>query len=83
MISYPFFSNLRCVQEHLEQLGATVVPKLTAGVTHCVFKDGALATYNRAKRIKAHIVSVLWIEACRKEGKVVEEELFPTTSKQR
>ena len=71
----------RCVQDQLTALGATIAPKLTKEVTHVVFKDGGLATYNRAKKLGAHIVSVTWIEACKKEGRLVDESLFPTVSK--
>ena len=57
--------------------------RLTKQVTHVIFKDGSLGTYNRAKRLGAHIVSVTWIEACKKEGRRVDEKLFPTVSKER
>ena len=73
----------RCVQEQLSSLGATVSQRLTKQVTHVIFKDGSLSTYNRAKKLGMHIVSVTWIEACKKEGRRVDEKLFPTVSKER
>ena len=73
----------RCVQEQLSSLGATVSQRLTKQVTHVIFKDGSLGTYNRAKKLGMHIVSVTWIEACKKEGRRVDEKLFPTVSKER
>ena len=73
----------RCVQDQLTALGAKVSERLTKQVTHVIFKDGSLGTYNRAKRLGAHIVSVTWIEACKKEGARVDEALFPTVSKER
>ena len=74
---------VRCVQEELEQLGASISFKLSSGVTHCVFKDGALSTYNKAKWLGVHIVSVTWIEACKNNGRKVDEEMFPTILKER
>ncbi len=71
----------RCVEEVLESLGAAVTRKLTKEVTHMVFKDGSLATYNRGKRMGVHIVSNMWVEACKNEGRKVSEALFPSTSK--
>ena len=73
----------RCVQDQLTALGAKVSERLTKQVTHVIFKDGSLSTYNKAKRLGAHIVSVTWIEACKKEGARVDEALFPTVSKER
>ena len=71
------------MQDQLTALGAKVSERLTKQVTHVIFKDGSLGTYNRAKRLGAHIVSVTWIEACKKEGARVDEALFPTVSKER
>lgn len=34
--------------------------------THVVFKDGLQSTYNKAKSWNIPIVSILWIEACKK-----------------
>lgn len=34
--------------------------------THVVFKDGLRTTYNKAKGWNIPIVSVRWVEACRK-----------------
>jgi len=48
-----------------------------------VFKDGSLATYNKAKKLGIHIVSTTWIESCKSEGHKVDEALFPTVSKER
>ncbi len=71
----------RCVEEVLESMGATVAKKLGKDVTHMVFKDGALATYNKGKKLGIHIVSNMWVEACKNEGTKVSEGLFPSISK--
>ena len=73
----------RCVEEVLESLGAVVAKKLTRDVTHMVFKDGSLATYNKGKKLGIHIVSNMWVEACKNEGTKVSEGLFPSTSKEK
>lgn len=44
--------------------------------THLVFKEGKRATYNKAKKMGIPIVTVLWIEECRKVKRVVDPELF-------
>lgn len=55
--------GIKCV---LKALGATVNDTLIKTTTHVVFKDGLNSTYNKAKKMGVPIVSVLWIEACRK-----------------
>lgn len=63
----------RGVKAHLRKLGATVEDKFTKKVTHVVFNEGLPSTYKKAKARNCHLVSVLWIEACKeKMGKVSE-----------
>ena len=69
------------VQDALVSLGAKISPKIGPDVTHFIFKDGSLSAYNKAKKLNIHIVSVTWIEACRKDRTKASESLFPTTSK--
>ena len=71
----------KCVQDQLRMLGAEVVDKLSKSTTHYIFKEGTLATYNKAKKMGIHIVSVTWIEACKKDKVKVSESLFPSVSK--
>lgn len=73
----------KCVQDVLKTLGAVVSEKLNSRVTHMVFKDGGLATYTKAKKLGIHIVSVTWIEECKKKQKKVDEKLFPSISKEK
>ncbi|GLG92511.1 Putative transcriptional regulator brca1 [Gryllus bimaculatus] len=67
------------VRKELMKLGATVVPAFNRDVpvTHVVFNDGNISTYKKAKKRNIPLVSVLWIEACRKAGVKVHESLFP------
>jgi hypothetical protein len=73
----------QCVQDQLKALGATICARLTKDVTHVIFKDGGLSTYNKAKKLGTYIVSVTWIEGCKREGRIVDEALFPTMSKEK
>ncbi|KAF5278269.1 hypothetical protein FQR65_LT15711 [Abscondita terminalis] len=61
----------------MQSMGAKVVEKLERGVTHVVFKDSTFATYQKAKLLKAHLVSVLWLEAVRKNNHRVSEKNYP------
>nr|CAH7745175.1 unnamed protein product [Callosobruchus chinensis] len=65
------------VKIRLKEMGATVRDQFTKDVTHLIFKDGFFTTYKKAQLIKAYIVSVLWIEACRNEGFIVPEKKYP------
>lgn len=51
----------------IAELGAAVNDRLLRNTTHVVFKDGLLSTYQKAKSWNIPIVSVLWIEACRRQ----------------
>jgi microcephalin len=64
-------------------LGAKVSKSLGKQCSHMVFKEGNLTTYNKAKSLGLFIVSVNWVEACEKENKVVDENLYPTMNKEK
>lgn len=49
------------------ELGAAVNDRLLRNTTHVIFKDGLLSTYQKAKGWNIPIVSILWIEACRRQ----------------
>ncbi|CAL8257277.1 unnamed protein product [Lota lota] len=68
--SKPFIDQLR-------EMGAEVSKTFNKHVTHVVFKDGHQATWNKAKKIGAKLVSVLWVARCKDEATFVDEELFP------
>lgn len=44
--------------------------------THVIFKDGLQSTYNKAKSWNIPVVSILWIEACRKQIRLVDPKNF-------
>lgn len=64
-------------------MGAKILHYLTDGCSHLVFKDGSLSTYNAAKDLRIHIVSVSWIEACRKEDTRLPEVDYPCCNHKR
>lgn len=39
---------------------------ISRNTTHVVFKDGLISTYQKARNWNIPIVSILWVEACRK-----------------
>lgn len=71
----------KAIETKAFELGATISGKLTADVTHVIFKDGSLANYKRAKRVGSHIVSAKWLEDSRENGKKVAESEYPTVSR--
>ncbi|KAJ8954890.1 hypothetical protein NQ318_016829 [Aromia moschata] len=60
----------------MQLMGAVIRDQFTRDVTHVVFKDGSFTTYEKAKLMKVHLVSVLWIEACRTTNSRVSENKF-------
>ncbi|NWS61477.1 MCPH1 protein, partial [Chunga burmeisteri] len=64
-------------QQQLLDMGAKVSKSLNKHVTHVVFKDGHLSTWRKAQKMGVKLVSVLWVEKCRKTGVHVDESLFP------
>ena len=42
-----------------------------------VFNEGLPSTYKKAKKFNCHLVSVLWIEACKEELTKVSEAGYP------
>ena len=71
------------VIDQLLALGALVVPRLINRCTHVVFKEGSLTTYNKAKKMNVVLVSVNWIEACKKEKVKVAEHLYPPMNQEK
>lgn len=45
-------------------------------VSHVIFKDGTLKTYIKAKKFNIPLISVLWVEACRREQTLLPFETF-------
>lgn len=61
----------------LKQLGATVSDTLNKKVTHCVFQEGLLSTYRKAKQMGIHIVSPHWVMACDETFMRAQESRYP------
>ena len=72
-----------CVKSRLLSIGVKVSEFLNTSCTHLVFKDGSLSTYNKAKKLGLHIVSVSWIEACRNDCSRLPEANFPCSNRER
>ena len=53
------------IEKKASEIGAEIAKKVTADVTHVIFKDGSLHNYAKAKRFGAHIVSREWLEESR------------------
>ncbi|CAG9840235.1 unnamed protein product [Diabrotica balteata] len=65
------------VKAHLQSMGAVIREKITKDVTHVIFKDGSFTTYQKANLLKVHLVSVLWLEACKSSCMKVSEKNYP------
>ncbi|XP_064110798.1 uncharacterized protein LOC135218422 isoform X2 [Macrobrachium nipponense] len=68
------------IKDQLKALGAVVRERLTSDVTHVIFRDGSKGTFNRAKKRGLHLVSSLWVDACKETFQRVSEALYPSTS---
>ncbi|XP_014093561.2 microcephalin isoform X1 [Bactrocera oleae] len=68
------------VKKVISQLGARVNDKLLRGTTHVIFKDGLLSTYKKAKNWNIPVVSILWIEACKKKRMICDPNEFPISN---
>lgn len=60
----------------IAELGAAVNDRLLRNTTHVVFKDGLLSTYQKAKGWGIPVVSILWIEACRRQVCLLDPARF-------
>ncbi|XP_046353576.2 uncharacterized protein LOC124133267 isoform X1 [Haliotis rufescens] len=65
------------ISSALRQLGAVVADKFTDDVTHVIYKEGLKRTRDKAIKKNIHLVSVLWVDSCRKNNDHVSEKLFP------
>lgn len=71
------------IQSVLRQLGAHISNTLGKTTTHVVFKDGLNSTYTKAKKMEIPVVSVLWIEACRKMLILADPTKYPISNLER
>ncbi|XP_031632861.1 uncharacterized protein LOC116346784 isoform X2 [Contarinia nasturtii] len=68
------------VKTTIANLGAKVNDRLLRNTTHVVFKDGLQSTYNKAKSWNIPIVSILWIEACKKHLVIMDPKAYPISN---
>uniref|UniRef100_A0A0K8V0H1 Microcephalin n=1 Tax=Bactrocera latifrons TaxID=174628 RepID=A0A0K8V0H1_BACLA len=68
------------VKKVISQLGARVNDKLLRDTTHVIFKDGLLSTYKKAKNWNIPVVSILWVEACKKKRMICDPNEFPISN---
>lgn len=45
-----------------------------------IFKDGLMSTYNKAKQWNIPVVSLLWVEACKRHLCIVDPKSYPITN---
>uniref|UniRef100_A0A182PQI8 BRCT domain-containing protein n=1 Tax=Anopheles epiroticus TaxID=199890 RepID=A0A182PQI8_9DIPT len=71
------------IKEHIASLGAKVNERLLKDTTHVIFKDGLLSTYQKAKKMNIPIVSILWIEACKRHTCLMNPNDFKISNLER
>ncbi|XP_053683051.1 mediator of DNA damage checkpoint protein 1 [Sabethes cyaneus] len=71
------------IRDHVASLGAKVNDRLLKDTTHVIFKDGLLSTYQKAKKMNIPVVSILWIEACKRHMCLMNPEQFPISNQER
>ena len=63
--------------------GIKVNEKLYKDTTHVIFKDGLLSTYKQAKKMNIPITTILWIESCKMQRRLVDTEKFKISNMER
>ncbi|KAG5678652.1 hypothetical protein PVAND_008308 [Polypedilum vanderplanki] len=63
--------------------GIIVNEKLYKDTTHVIFKDGLLSTYKQAKKYGIPVTSILWIEECKAQRRLVDPSKFPIYNAER
>ncbi|XP_058464127.1 uncharacterized protein LOC131438265 [Malaya genurostris] len=71
------------IKDHVASLGAKVNDRMYRDTTHVIFKDGLLSTYQKAKKMNIPVVSILWIEACKRHMCLMNPEDFPISNQER
>lgn len=68
------------IKQILRTLGAQVNNNLLKTTTHVIFKGGKLSTYKKARSMNVPIVSVLWVEACKKHLILASTKDYPISN---
>ncbi|ETN61253.1 hypothetical protein AND_007075 [Anopheles darlingi] len=71
------------IKQHIASLGARVNERLLKDTTHVIFKDGLLSTYQKAKKMNIPVVSILWIEACKRHTCLMNPDDFKISNHDR
>ncbi|KAL9700952.1 hypothetical protein quinque_004393 [Culex quinquefasciatus] len=71
------------IKDVVASLGAKVNDKLYKDTTHVIFKDGLMSTYQKAKKMNIPVVSILWIEACKRHLCIMNPVNFPISNQER
>lgn len=56
--------------------GITVNEKLYKDTTHVIFKEGLLSNYKLAKKMNIPVTTILWIETCKAQRRLVDPSKF-------
>lgn len=68
------------IKSRLLRDGIAVNEKLYKDTTHVIFKDGLLSTYKNAKKMNIPVTTILWIDACKAQRRLVDPEKFKISS---
>uniref|UniRef100_A0A1Q3EZX6 Putative microcephalin n=1 Tax=Culex tarsalis TaxID=7177 RepID=A0A1Q3EZX6_CULTA len=71
------------IKDVVASLGAKVNDKLYKDTTHVIFKDGLMSTYQKAKKMNIPVVSILWIEACKRHLCIMNPANFAISNQER
>lgn len=64
------------IKSRLLRDGITVNEKLYKDTTHVIFKDGLLSTYKNAIKLGIPVTTILWIDACSAQRRLVSPEKY-------
>lgn len=60
------------IKSRLLRDGISVNEKLYKDTTHVIFKDGLLSTYKNAMKLGIPVTTILWIDACQAQRRLVD-----------
>lgn len=64
------------IKNRLIRDGITINEKLYKDTTHVIFKDGLLSTYKNAMKMGIPVTTILWIDACQAQLRLVDTAKF-------
>lgn len=63
--------------------GIRVNDKLLKDTTHVIFKDGLVSTYKQAKKLGIPVTTILWIDTCKAQKRLVDPNNFQISNLER